>query len=83
MKAGGITDIVLERERTNVWNDIIYEKIPVTVTWGYESSEYGDSSLDEEFWIEESVDRDRNAVCLSDKEMKSLFETLKNEGAFD
>lgn len=83
MKTSGITDIVLERERTDAFNDVIYEKIPVSVDWSYESSEYGDGSLDEEFWIEKAVDRDENMVCLSEREKESLFETLKNEGAFD
>ena len=62
--------------------DFYPAEVPVDVSWRYESSEYGNGSLDEEFEILLAETRDEKEVELDQDSQDRLFEQLKSEGEF-
>lgn len=62
--------------------DTIFRKdssLPVSVDWSYESSEYGDGSLDEEFETTAFLE-DGSEIELTQEEKDFLLEDLKAAG---
>jgi len=81
-KRSGTAEVIRE-EVIYTHEDVDQVKIiPLSVDWTYEESEYGDGSTDYDFETE-AYDPDGNLVELTQDEIDTLYEKLKNWGEFD